>query len=200
MSGIEADFETRHVARRDRSAMNGDIRGAAEALRQRAEAGPIGKRHSSFELYALLADCMALAERVAADEKEFNELRMSMTLRGVDGGPRRYVERDSDEYILVCRYVFSDGNASKERSNASRYAHALREAARQQINSRTLNEHLRTKGGVNALFLRRPLAARMSTTKTLYLDRQISIRKGEPFSLRLLRNADGSFAVLEHSE
>lgn len=168
----------------------------AEALRQRAEAGPIGKRHSSFELYALLADCMALAERVAADEKEFNELRMSMTLRGVDGGPRRYVERDSDEYILVCRYVFSDGNASKERSNASRYAHALREAARQQINSRTLNEHLRTKGGVNALFLRRPLSARTSTIKTLYLTEAITVPKGCPFTVSLSRRIDGSFDVI----
>jgi len=178
------------------TAVEPSITEAADLLRARAEAGPIGKRHSSFELYALLADCMALAERVGADTDEFAALRMEMTMQGGSAGPRRYVERDSDEYILVCRYVFSDRNAGKERSNASRYAHALREAARQQISSRTLNEHLRSNGGVNALFLKRPLAARTSTTKTLYLSEAITVPKGCPFTVSLSRRLDGSFDVI----
>lgn len=166
----------------------------AEALRQRAEAGPIGKRHSSFELYALLADCMALAER-CRDGQEYEALRMATVLQGGCGN-RRFVERGSDEYQLVCRYVFFDTNMKREHANANRYAHALREAARQQINSRTLNEHLRTRGGINALFLARPLVARQATTRTLHLAEPITVPKGIPFTLSLSRRLDGSFDVI----
>lgn len=168
----------------------------AEQLRQRAEAGPIGKRHSSFELYALLADCMALADR-CRDPGEYEALRMAITMQGGDGGPRRYVERNSDEYILVCRYVFSDRKPGKERSNASRYAHALREAAKRQINSKTLEAHLRTAGGINALFLARPLEARSCTLKTLYLAHAITVPKQGWFTVSLSRKPDGSFEVKE---
>lgn len=166
---------------------------AANTLRDRAEAGPIGKRHSSFELYALLADCMALADR-CREPAEYETLRMALVMQGGSGN-RRFIERQSDEYQLVCRYVFFDRNMKREHGNANRYAAALREAARHQIRSADLNEHLRTKGGVNALFLTRPLTAMSSTLKTLYLAEAVTVPKAGRFTLTLERRSDGAFLV-----
>lgn len=173
---------------------------AEEAVRLRgiADAGPIGKRHSSFELYALLAGCMALAER-CRDPEEYETLRMAVAMRGGNGGPRRYVERNSDAYTLVCRFVFDDHDKgvrkSTDRSSSSRYAHTLREADRLGFDSRSIYDQLRHHGGVNALFLLRPLEARTCTLKTLYLAKAITVPKHGEFTLTLSRNSDGSFAV-----
>lgn len=168
----------------------------AEDLRKLAESGPIGKRHSSFELYDLLAGCMALAER-CADAAVHEEMRgLVVEQHHRTGQNRRYVERGSDAYILVCRYVFSNlRSAGAERSNASRYAHALREAAKQGITSATLGAKLR-EGGINALFLSRPLAARTVTTRTLYLTEPITVDKAQPFTLTLRRTADNRYDVV----
>lgn len=172
----------------------GGIVETADRLRDRAVAGPIGKRHSSFALYALLADCMALAER-CRDESEYEALRMAIVLNGGNNRDRnrRYVYRNSDEYTLVCRYVFSERGPVTERNNASRYAHCLREAARRQINSAGLEEHLRNEGGVNALFMVRPLEARSCTLKTLYLANAITVPKHGRFTVEMRRLPNGSF-------
>lgn len=131
----------------------------ADRLRRTAEAGPIGKRHSSADLYRLLAECMALAEQ-CRDLAGHEEMRRLVVERGRDGGKRCYVEHGSDEYILVCRFVFDNlRSKSAERSNASRYAHAMRQAAALGVTSATLFERLSADGGINALFLRRPLDA-----------------------------------------
>lgn len=166
----------------------------AETLRSRAIAGPIGKRHSSFALYALLADCMALAERCRGKE-EYEALRMAIVMQGDNNRDRnrRYVYRNSDEYTLVCRYVFSERGPVSERNNASRYAHCLREAAKRQINSAGLEAHLRNDGGVNALFKARPLEARACTLKTLYLANAITVPKHGRFLVEMSRLPNGSF-------
>ena len=79
---------------------------AAYEIRRKAEAGPIGKRKSSFELYALLADCMALVERCEASPEDRIEMRRLVAQRADTG--RSYVELKSDAFIVVCRFVFHD--------------------------------------------------------------------------------------------
>lgn len=171
----------------------------AYRLRKIAESGPIGKRHSSLELYELLAGCMALAERCRNDDANA-ELRRLVAQQPRTGN-RRYVERQSDEYSLVCRFVFSDLRSAKaERSNASRYAHALRQAAISGLTSATLVAKLATDGGINNLFLRRPLSAANVTTRSLQLDRPITVEKGRPFCLTLRRTTDNRYEVLDHSD
>lgn len=165
-------------------------------LRAVAEAGPIGKRHSSFELYGLLTKCMALAEKIVA-ESAFEEMR-GLVAQQPRSTKRRYVEKGSDEYILVCRFVFGNLKSSgAERSNASRYAHCLRQAQQRGITSANLESHLREQGGVNALFLRRPLEATSVSTRCLYLTSSLSIPKSGSIRLELRRTADNRFDVIK---
>lgn len=169
---------------------------AAHRVRRTAEAGPIGKRKTSFELYALLADCMALAERCTSDRAAFDEMRGLVAQQPHDGN-RRYVEMCADAYQLVCRFVFADlKSRGAERSNASRYAMALREAAKIGVKSADLAAHLRDGGGINSLFLARPLAARSVTTRMLHLTQSITAPKDEEITLTLRRISDGRFDVI----
>ena len=171
------------------------ITGEAHRLRGIAESGPIGKRHSSFELYDLLAGCMALADRCKQPD-EYNEIKR-LVMQQPSKGNRRYIEKGSDEYILVCRFVFGNlRSAGAERSNASRYAHCLREAAKQGVTSKTLAKTLSDNGGINALFLSRPLEATTFTTRCLNLAAPITIAKDEVFSLTLRRMADNRYDVI----
>ena len=173
----------------------------SEAFRVRAiaEAGPIGKRHSSFELYGLLAECMKLTERCIANPDDEKKIRGLVVQR--PRGNRTYVEKGSDAYILVCRFVFSNLRSAKtERSNASRYAMALREASKHGLTSKTLAAHLSKNGGVNALFLRRPLERGDVITKCLVLVDTIRVKKGCPFTIKLQRTDDNRYAVLCHTE
>lgn len=173
----------------------------SEAYRVRAiaEAGPIGKRHSSFELYDLLAKCMRLAERCRASKPDFDQIQLLVTQQP-HGGNRRYVERGSDEYTMICRFVFSNlRSTGAERSNASRYAHTLRQASRCGLNSSTIAEHLTKNGGINALFLRRPLERFDVLTKCLVLTEQIRAPKGGQFTVKLRRTSDNRYDVLEFS-
>lgn len=169
----------------------------ASRIQGMAAAGPVGKRRTSVELYKVLVACAALAERCAEGD-DYQELRRIARDQPRHGQNRRYVERRSDEYTLVCRIVFGDlKSRSAERSNASRYAHSLREAKRTGINASLLFQHLRDNGGINGLFLRRPLAATSVTTKTLYLTDSITVPKGVAVHLVLRREADNRFNVLE---
>jgi hypothetical protein len=173
------------------------IAAEAHSLRKIAEAGPIGKRHSSFELYDLLGKCMKLAERCAATS-EYEEMRGLVTQQ--PGANRRYVERGSDRFILVCRFVFSNlRSAGTERSNASRYAHTLRQAHQKGLRSDDLAEYLKDNGGVNALFLRRPLASLTVTTKCLVLTEAVRIPKDHTLNITLRRTPDNRYEVLDFS-
>lgn len=174
---------------------------AAEAkrLREIAEKGPIGKRHSSFALYDILAKCMALANRCRRSLKDRDELVGLLRLQPHTGKRGRYIEKASDEYTLVCRFVFAEDRGSAERSNSSRYAMALRQAAERQIGSDDLVDVLRNKGGINALFLRRPLDRADVVTKCLNLARSIEAPKGKKFTLTLRRLPDNTYDVLANS-
>jgi hypothetical protein len=172
----------------------------ANALRRVAEAGPIGKRHSNFELYELLAGCMHLAER-CAERSAMDEMRTLALESSTNRGSRTYIERDSDVFILVCRYVFSNlRSASAERSNASRYAATLRQARKIGVTSKTLSEHLRDRGGINALFLRRPLAATTVETKCLRLTKAIVFPKDATMRISLHRLPDNTYDVIATEE
>ncbi|WP_147707818.1 hypothetical protein [Microvirga massiliensis] len=138
---------------------------------------------------------MRLAER-CRDPSEFAELQR-LFLDQPRSGNRRYIENGSDEFTLVCRFVFADLRSGTERSNASRYAHCLREAAKRQIGSATLVEFLKEEGGINALFLGRPLSRQTVTTKTLRLTEPITVGKGVKFTVTLIRNPDNTYSVIE---
>lgn len=167
----------------------------AEELRSVAEDGPVGRRHSSRELYDLLGRCMSLAEFCVQGEAN-TEMRRLVLERSTQG--RRYVEKGSDSYLLVCRFVFGSAkSASAERSNASRYAHALRIAHKNNLAPQQLSNWLFSNGGVNALYLKRAVSRRDIKTKCLHLTSQITVPKGEEFTLKLIRNEDNTYTVIE---
>lgn len=170
-----------------------EITDLAIACRQAARA--VVNRHqklASLDLYRVMAQTMALCETVLKSNSAQIELR---DLIAAEPGERNraYVERGSDAYTLVCRFVFMGDESA---ANICRYAHALREAAKLEIGSANLFEHLRDRGGVNALYLRRPLDAQTISAKLIRLDRSISFPRNGAFTLSLRRGAHNVFAVL----
>ncbi len=167
----------------------------AELARQvRLEATDVLNRHqklASLNLYRILARCMELAEACRASIDAQQELRRLVSAEA--RGNRSYVEKDSDEFTLASRYVFS----ADSHSNICRYAHAMREAKKLQLTHKTLFDYLKNKGGVNALYLLRPTTYQTATAKSLRLDRSITIPKSGSFCLKLERKSDGSFQVLD---
>jgi len=164
-----------------------DILEAALSLRERA-----GKlhRHSDAALYRVLVGCLELCERGPED---LTRLREDYKARPFEGKNRSYIEVGSDEFQTVCRYVF---NSAESGANINRYACALRQAAALQIRSGALFEHLRKRGGVNALYLARPLEKKQFTTKALRLNSPITVGAEESFTITLLRRLDNSYDVL----
>jgi len=168
------------------------------ALQARRNAAAVVDRHvnpsqkqASLALYDVLAPCMELCERCGRDPDDRAELERLFAEQPRPGN-RRYVEKASDIYVLVCRFVFTE----TDRTNAIRYACALREAGRRQIRSTALAEWLRRNGGVNALYFSRPLDTRIVATKTLHLHDRISFSRDAPFTLTLRWRTDNRFDVL----
>lgn len=150
------------------------------------------QKAASLALYSVMARCMELCERCERDASERAELDRLFDDQPKTGN-RRYVEKGSDIYVFVCRYVFTD----TDRTNAMRYAAALREASKMQISSAELAEHMKTNGGVNALYFRRPLDARLVKTKCLRLAETITFSRDAELTLRLSWRDDNSFVVIE---
>jgi hypothetical protein len=178
--------------------MSGELRIAEFAFRVRADAASVVDRHSnpnqkaaSLALYGVLASCMALCGRCERDASERAELER-LFAEQPKAGNRRYVEKSSDVYVRVCRFVFTE----TDRTNAMRYSQALREAAKLQLNSKTLAGWTRDNGGVNALYFRRPLDARSVKTSALRLAEQIEFSRDRPFAIKLRWRHDNSFDVL----
>lgn len=168
------------------------------ALQARRDAATVVDRHvnpsqkqASLALYDVLAPCLELCERCERDANEQAELERLFADQPRQGN-RRYVEKASDIYVLVCRFVFTE----TDRTNAMRYACALREAGRRQIGSTDLADWLRSNGGVNALYFSRPLDTRVVGSKTLHLHSRISFSRDEPFTLTLRWRTDNRFDVL----
>lgn len=156
------------------------------------------KRHADMQLYQVLADCMEIAEVCLRDPDEYEVLNgLIKKLPVIEGKNRHYVENSSDIYQRVCRFMF---HGEEHNANTNRYAHCLREAARQNVKAKTLIAEL-SDGGINKFFMTRPSQNREVEieTKCLRLDRQIKHFRREPFTLELKRQSDGSYKVLKQS-
>jgi hypothetical protein len=170
-------------------------------LKKKAYAGPVGKRVSSFMLYEVLQRCAMAVERMAREPEQRAEVEAMIVARPNPGRNRTFVEKSSDDYVVVCRFVFpSEESYGKERSNASRYAACLRQMALQGIKPDEVAHKLRTTGGVNRYYLTRPVERLTVRTKTLYLTTQIEIPKNGEFMLVLRRLEDGRLEVCSQGE
>lgn len=168
------------------------------AMDARQAASDVVARHkklASFRLYAVLAPCLEVCERCQTNPTDLAEIEAMFRQQPRDGN-RRYVERGSDIFVLICRFVFSGTN----RSNAIRYSQCLREAVKLGIGSADLEVWLRQNGGVNALYFRRPLASSTSSARTLRLSRSITFPRDKPFTLTLQWGTDNAFLVMKFAD
>jgi hypothetical protein len=179
-----------------------------EQARERALNGGLPVRRKDAKLYILLAECLAICEEVISTNM-FEELRRLAVVsvnhrqpRGTvtraesnNGRGRNYVEKNSDAFILVSRYVLS---ADGERNSPYRYATTLREAHRRNIPSDQLKDWLTENGGVQALFLTRPVVARSGRTKILHLTESIEYPKSGKFVVTLEYDGRGHFIPKTH--
>jgi hypothetical protein len=157
------------------------------------------KKHADLQLYQVLADCMEIAEVCLSDIGEYEVLnKLIGELPIVEGKTRQYVERSSDIYQRTCRFMF---HGEEHTANVNRYAHCLREAAKQQVTSKALIKEL-VDGGINKFFHMRPSQnqEREVATKCLRLDRQIRHYKSAIIRLQLRRTVEGAYEVLEFSD
>lgn len=152
------------------------------------------KKHADLDLYRVLRDCLEIAEVCLKDVREYEVLnKIIKKLPMTEGQQRHYVERGSDIYQRVCRFMF---HGEEHTSNTNRYAHCLREAARQGVKSQTLIQEL-CDGGVARFYLKRPSQSqeRVVRTKCIRLDRQIEHYKSDVITLTLKRGIDNVYEV-----
>lgn len=176
-----------------------DLLDMLDKARQLAIAGGLPARRKDAALYALLGQCAAVCAAVQAEnrEDELREIfRVSVNVRGKDnrGSGRRYAEAGSDVFILVARYVMSDTETTAGRS---RYASALREAARRHIAPDELPAWLAENGGVNTLFRGRKTVSSDVTVRTLHLNSAATLPRRGRATLTLEMDHRGFFNVIE---
>lgn len=169
------------------------VTSVAILLQQARAMMPMRKRGANTALYDALEIAMRVCELCGQDIEQ--DILLGKMIAKLPRGEknRQYVERSSDVYQRVCRYVFL---GEEHTANINRYAHALREAANQQVRSFELKKHLKN-GGVNQFYLVRPLQQDITSTKCLRLSRHITHRKGEVFTLRLRRLPNNSYEVID---
>lgn len=163
-----------------------DIIDAARALM------PMRRRGANSELYNALVLAMEASQLCIADTAQDIALGKAIAELPKGDKNRQYVERGSDAYQRVCRYVFF---GEEHTANVNRYAIALREAGKQGVTAAELMQRLRA-GGVNQFYLKRHLHSDTISTRCIRLDRQITHGKSETFTLILRRNHDNSYAVI----
>ena len=170
------------------------------SAKETAHSGPIGKRRSSFVLYNILVRCYGLAFECLLNEANRKTLE-ALVRNQPSEGRGRWTLQNSDVFLLVCRYVFPrNGTGRGELSNASRYASAMREAAKQNMSQERFSTVLCEDGGIQKLFLARPLKTTEIKTKTLHLDRSIVIHKNLVFTLTLRRLPDNNYEVIAQKD
>ena len=169
-----------------------DIENRMRALKTKAGFF-VNQRRKDRDLYSLLAETLAVCETVQQGGMA-EQLRQAVATRDIDGKNRSYVEQGSDVFVLVGRFVFEP---EINRAASWRYSATLREASKRGLDSAGLVQWLRENGGINALFRGRPVQARTARTKTLHLNQQIEVPKGEAFTLTLRRDSRGFFDVME---
>lgn len=181
-----------------------------DAAKEHAFNGGIPIRRKDGQLYALLAECLTICEEVER-EGMFEELRQ-IAVTHVDerrprgevtraesnnGKGRRYVEKGSDCYILVARYVLAGVDT---RNSTYRYAVTMREAAKRQISGADLADWLAKNGGVNALYAPAAYLKDSHRTKTLHLTESVEFPRVGEFTLTLRHNGKGFFDVVRREE
>jgi hypothetical protein len=184
-----------------------ELRNMLDAARAHALQTGLPARRKDAALYALLASCLAICEKVQSEGLE-PELRAALKVSvdernpeiwgqgrsaGNAGKGKRYAEKTSDAYVLVCRYVME---GRENYATRSRYATSLREAGRRKIHSAELVEWLTKNGGVHKLFMTRPVEAVVIERRTLHLNQAVKFRKGESFTLQLRYDGEGFFDVI----
>lgn len=165
----------------------------------KARSTPLGHRSPKHELYALLGECMELARRARFNTQERQQLHRLVREDNRHNKKGRWVEAETDTYLLVCRFVFYDpARVGSERTAAWRYATVLRQAGLRQIKPAELGEFLRDNGGMASLVLTRPVEAKEISAKTLRLDRAVTVAKGAAITLTLRhRQEDNTFEVVD---
>lgn len=168
----------------------------AGLLQQARALMPMRKRGANTALYDALEIAMRVCELCNRDIEQ--DILLGKMIAELPRGEknRQYIERSSDVYQRVCRYVFL---GEEHTANINRYAHALREAANQQVHSSELKRRL-NNGGVNQFYLVRPLHSEVITTKCIRLAKQITHRKADTFTLQLRRLSDNSYEVIDFSQ
>lgn len=168
----------------------------AELVRQACREADVATsqhaRNSREALYDALGTCSVICRVCSFDEAKYDELRSLIATQPRGDQNRRYVERGSDVFTRVCRYVFITTN----HTNVCRYAHTLREAEKAQITPDDLSGWLKSNGGINALYYRRPLHEEEVATKTIRLTRKIVFPRHDEFTLRLRWTDQNTFEPL----
>lgn len=149
-------------------------------------------RNARLALYDALGTCAIICRVCSFDADKYDELRRLIAAQPRGDQNRRYVERQSDVYTRVCRYVFINTN----HTNVCRYAHTLREAEKAQIRPLDLSSWLNDNGGVNALYYRRPLHEAEVATKVLRLTRKIVFSRTDDFTITLRWTPENTFEPL----
>jgi hypothetical protein len=177
-----------------------------DAVRENAFNGGVPIRRKDGKLYQLLAECLGICEEVIAAGM-FEELRQVAVVRvnkrqprgtvtraeSNNGRGRAYVEKGSDAFILVARYVLSDVDG---RNSYYRYSTTLREAHRRQIPALGLVAWLSENGGVNALYRPTTMLRAAHQTKALHLNQSITFPREGEFTLILRHDGKGFFDVV----
>jgi hypothetical protein len=157
---------------------------------------PIRRRGANNELYHALVLALRASELCVTDAAQDIALGEAIAALPRGNKNRQYIERGSDAYQRVCRYVFF---GDEHTANVNRYAIAIREAAKQGVTADGLLNRLQS-GGVNQFFLARPLSSDVVSTRCIRFDRTITHKKSDAITLVLKRNNDNSYTVLEGPE
>lgn len=152
-------------------------------------------RVADMQLYKVLADCMQIAEiciRVPKERAVLDGLIKKLPV--LEGQARHWIERDSDIWQRVCRFMF---HGERHNANTNRYAHCIREAANCGVKSNALIDEL-SAGGINKFYLRRPSQRenRNVETRCLRLDQIVTHTSRATFTLTLKRNGEGFYDVV----
>lgn len=157
---------------------------------------PLRKRGANTTLYDALVVAMRACELCLSNiEQDIRLGEMIAALPRGDRKRRQYVERGSDIYQRVGRYVFF---GDENNANINRYAITLRQAAKQGVTSKTLRERL-AQGGVNQFYLKRPLVREVVSTRCIRLNKNITHRKDSMFELKLRRLEDNSYEIVDYT-
>lgn len=149
------------------------------------------KRRAHAELHELIGRCLLLCER--AEKAGCIEILKERATSRAGKRNRTYFEKSADIFLVVGRLVFE---VDKGREASYRYTSVMREARKKGISGQELPAWLQKNGGLNALFRPRN-GAKAGQTKTLFLSDPVHVPASGEITLRLMRQPNGFFKVLE---